>query len=136
MLTSNTMEWSDLVQREGFCELLESMMKSDDGMVGQYYLSLKEIAEKHGVDEKVFVLFFIALCELMGGFQVYFPKKSKLENTIKKHLIYSEFDGKNYADLARKYRISEDVARKYVREVGDTMKTLRNDVAPLISKNR
>ncbi|MFA4743502.1 Mor transcription activator family protein [Vibrio vulnificus] len=136
MLTRNTMEWSDLVQREGFCELLEGMMKNDDRMVGQYYLSLKEIAEKHGIDEQAFVLFFVALCELMGGFQVYFPKKSKLENTIKKHLIFSEFDGQNYADLARKYRISEDVARKYIREVGSTMKALRNDVAPLISKDK
>ncbi|KGK15309.1 hypothetical protein ATY35_11105 [Vibrio cidicii] len=136
MLTNKTMEWADLVQREGFCELLEQLMKGDNGMVGQYYLSLKEIAEKHGVTEQTFVLFFVALCDLMGGFQVYFPKKSKLENTIRKHLLYSEFDGRNYADLARKYRISEDTTRKYIREVDITMKSLRNDVAPLVFKNK
>lgn len=48
-----------------------------------------------------------AYCETFGGVQVYVPKADSLALCEKHAQIWAEFNGKNQAELARKYRISQ-----------------------------
>nr|WP_196334222.1 Mor transcription activator family protein [Vibrio harveyi] len=130
------MEWSDLVERDGFLDLFEDILNNQDGTVGEFYSVLKGIATKHNIDEKTFILLFVALCDFMGGMAIYFPKKTKLDATIKKHLIYSEFNGRNHSELARKYRVSENTVRQYIRETEETMEIVRTNISPYLSQKK
>ncbi|MFV0447773.1 MAG: Mor transcription activator family protein [Vibrio sp.] len=124
----NSTEWDKLINREDFLAILDTEISKDHSIVGEMYWTLKDIAERQHLDNVAFVRLFIALCDLMGGVQVYFPKRNKVEEIIQKHLIYSEFTGNNIFDLARKYRQSEHAIRHHIQEVGDSMKAIREQV--------
>ena len=69
----------------------------------------RKIASVIGVENAV------KLGRLFGGLDVYFPKVDALISRKAKHrMIFEEFDGRNYADLARKHGLSETWIRKII----------------------
>lgn len=61
----------------------------------------KQIAESIGVTN------LCKLAALVGGSTVYIPKVESLIRPVRDAHIKAEFNGYNYADLARKYNVSE-----------------------------
>lgn len=59
---------------------------------------------------------FISLCDMFGGTLVYIPSIKSLEKTQRNKKIVSEFNGANYKELSRKYKISEPYLRKLINE--------------------
>ena len=59
---------------------------------------------------------FISLCDMFGGTLVYIPSIKSLEKTQRNKKIVSEFNGGNYKELSRKYKISEPYLRKLINE--------------------
>lgn len=70
----------------------------------------QDIAEIIGMDN------LLALCERMGGSNVYIPMKDKLVKNITYKKVIEEFDGSNIKILARKYGISESTVYRLVRD--------------------
>lgn len=68
----------------------------------------REIAEYIGVDA------YKKLVYLCGGELLYIPKLSKLTRDERNRNLISEFDGKNYRQLAKKYSLSERRVREIV----------------------
>lgn len=48
----------------------------------------------------------VEFCDLYGGLQVYIAKGLRVQLTARDRKIFSEFDGYNYEELAKKYRVS------------------------------
>lgn len=59
---------------------------------------------------------FISLCELMGGTLVYIPSIKSLEKVQRNKEIVGAFNGANYKELSRKYKMSEPYIRKLINE--------------------
>ncbi|KEQ23417.1 Mor transcription activator family protein [Paenibacillus tyrfis] len=57
----------------------------------------------------------LVLAEQFGGTGVYFPKLEAAIRAARDRMIRREFDGGNYKELARRYRLSES----WVREIVD-----------------
>lgn len=71
------------------------------------YHSLKKcLVEKGYFDEKLHASLFIALCEALGGAQIYLPGPRHLFKILDEILIHKEFTGKNQDELALKYKLS------------------------------
>ena len=75
------------------------------------------IAELIGVDA------FLRLCQQYGGSNLYIPKKDRVTRHIRDIKINREFDGANYKELARKYKLSESHVRKIVGNVSAHQQT-------------
>lgn len=58
----------------------------------------------------------LLIAEQFGGTYVYFPKVEGAIRKARDKLIQKEFDGTNYKQLARKYKLSES----WIREIVDT----------------
>ncbi|EMS0096951.1 Mor transcription activator family protein [Escherichia albertii] len=48
----------------------------------------------------------VAICNHIGGIQVYVPKGKILENLIRDMRIWRDFDGKNVAELVQRYKVT------------------------------
>lgn len=68
----------------------------------------QDIVETIGMDA------FVRLALLCGGQNLYIPKRESLEREGRDRDIRARFDGGNYRDLARQYRLSERQIRKIV----------------------
>jgi Mor family transcriptional regulator len=54
---------------------------------------------------------------IWGGQNVYFPKGLIYQLSIRDRQIFDEFNGKNHADLARKYKVSLQWIYKLIKTV-------------------
>lgn len=61
----------------------------------------------------------LVLAEHFGGTGVYFPKLEAAIRDARDKLIRKEFNGGNYKELARKYRLSESWVREIVDKGSD-----------------
>ena len=61
----------------------------------------RELAEIMGVNN------FVKFVEILGGRTIYIPKIESLLRPARDINIKSEFNGGNYAELAKKYNLSE-----------------------------
>ncbi len=68
----------------------------------------QEAAELIGVDA------FLKLCHHYGGSNLYIPKKDRVTRHIRDTKIKRDFNGSNYKEIGRKYRLSESHVRKIV----------------------
>jgi len=68
----------------------------------------QDIVETIGMDA------FVRLALLCGGQNLYIPKRESLEREGRDRDIRARFDGGNYRDLARQYRLSERQIRKII----------------------
>lgn len=68
----------------------------------------QDIVETIGIDA------FVQLALLCGGQNLYIPKRESLEREGRDRDIRARFNGGNYRDLARQYRLSERQIRKIV----------------------
>jgi len=57
----------------------------------------------------------LLLSKHLGGINIYIPKYEKLIQTYRDNKIYSEFNGANHKELARKYNLTEVWIRKIVQ---------------------
>lgn len=69
----------------------------------------REIADAIGVEG------LIALCEAIGGTQIYLPKADTLLASVLPGVIRAEYNGYNVQALARKYGISERSVYNYIQ---------------------
>lgn len=72
----------------------------------------QDVANRIGVGN------LIKLSEVMGGHNVYIPKKDFFTRTLRDTLIKKEFNGYNYKHLATKYNLSEITIRRVVSDNG------------------
>lgn len=68
----------------------------------------QEAAEIIGIDS------YLKLCHHYGGSNLYIPKKDRVTRYVRDEQIKREFDGGNYKEISRKYRLSESHVRKIV----------------------
>ena len=68
----------------------------------------KQAIEILGLDK------FIDLCYILGGLTFYVPKFDRVAGAARDRLIAREFNGGNYAELAKKYELTEVWVRQIV----------------------
>lgn len=76
---------------------------------------LQAVAQKIGFDN---------LIKLMDDFQstdIYFPRLERITATIRNNIIYDEFNGSNYKELAQKHKLSS----RYIYDIIATAKKER-----------
>lgn len=61
---------------------------------------------------------FKKLVILNNGISLYIPKVESVEICLRNKKILSEFDGKNYRELAKKYGLTETWIRKITEQHG------------------
>lgn len=57
---------------------------------------------------------FVELCFYMSGTTLYIPKLERIVNPARARLLVREFNGGNYAQLAKKYDITETWVRQVI----------------------
>ena len=57
---------------------------------------------------------FLELCRFLGGENLYLPKIESIEKAGRDREIRARFDGGNYKQLARLFRLSERQIRKII----------------------
>lgn len=58
---------------------------------------------------------FLLLTEYLGGSSFYIPKKERVTSITRNEMIKKEFNGYNFKQLARKYRLSTRSIRDIVK---------------------
>ena len=58
-----------------------------------------------------------SLSKNWGGITIYIPSQKDFERKKRNQKIYDQFNGNNYADLAKKFRISEKQIRICINQV-------------------
>lgn len=71
--------------------------------------AFQQLAEEFGAP----VVF--GIIEKMGGEYIYIPSMKTVMKNVRDRLIFEEFDGKNYRQLARKYSISMTHVRQVIK---------------------
>lgn len=79
--------------------------------------------EQQAIAELIGIEAFMKLCEYCGGSNLYIPKKDRVTRHIRDTKIKLEFDGANYKELARKYKLSESHLRKIVGNASSHQQT-------------
>lgn len=72
-------------------------------------MDCREIANAVGMEG------LIALCEAVGGTQIYLPKADTLLASVLPRVIREEYNGYNVQALARKYGVSERTVYNYIQ---------------------
>lgn len=88
---------------KGVCKL--DFDKVELSMLPEEY---QQAAEVIGIDS------FLKLCKHYGGTNLYIPKKDRVTRHIRDVQIKKDFDGANYKEISRRYRLSESHVRKIV----------------------
>lgn len=57
---------------------------------------------------------FVELCFYMSGTTLYIPKLDRIVSPARDRLLAREFNGGNYAELAKKYDITENWVRQVI----------------------
>ena len=70
----------------------------------------RDIVELLGLEK------FLELCELLGGSLVYVPTLKSMLQEGRNREICKRFNGGNFGQLAREYRLSERRVRKIIEE--------------------
>ena len=70
--------------------------------------------EFHDIVNEIGLDAFLSICRLVGGLAIYFPKMESLERNGRDREIRSRFDGGNYKQLAKMFRLSERQIRKII----------------------
>ena len=101
-------DYAELLSDEAMFDVfLKSCEVKRDDTLGLLFESIKGGLEQQGCfSEKLRASIFIAICETLGGAQVYIPKGKYLRDSLVRFSIFKEFDGKNTKFLAIKYGIS------------------------------
>lgn len=71
-----------------------------------------DIIEEIGIDN------FIKLCKLRGGMSVYIPKHSCITRLARNRDIVKKFNGANFENIAREYRLSVSYVRRILKKEG------------------
>ncbi len=79
------------------------------------YGEQRELAEAIGIDT------YIKLVKTFGGCSIYVGKEDKINSIIRDKNIKAEFNGYNYKDLAKKYRLSERRIRDILGDDNDNL---------------
>lgn len=130
--------WRDLLEREGFIEILREAIASENTIIGELYPLLKEAAQREGFTEEDFLLLFITLCDYMGGTMVYFPKGRKLQQVIVRQSVISDFNGNNHAEVARRHGLSVQQVYRYLAKTEAINNQIQDDLnkyRPYLSGN-
>lgn len=77
----------------------------------------KQLAELIGIDK------YKKLLQTYGGMSIYIPKPETYAAIIRNEKIRQEFNGGNYKELSRKYRLTEVWVRNIVAEKAQELKT-------------
>ncbi|MGL6174557.1 MAG: Mor transcription activator family protein, partial [Cellulosilyticaceae bacterium] len=72
----------------------------------------EDIIETIGVDN------FVELCKLRGGMVVYFPVHSRAIREARNREIVKKFNGVNFVQLAKEYKLSESYLRRLLKSEG------------------
>jgi Mor family transcriptional regulator len=72
----------------------------------------RDLAEVIGLDV------FLEICRFAGGEDLYIPKIESIERAGRNREIRSRFNGGNYKQLARMFRMSERQVRKIINGEG------------------
>ncbi|EJG1819090.1 Mor transcription activator family protein [Vibrio parahaemolyticus] len=71
--------------------------------------------QSHGIYDSSLVFHLVfELMQYGGGVQLYIPKPDSIINNVAKKLIVKEFDGRNFAVLARRYQCSTNHIRRVI----------------------
>lgn len=76
-------------------------------------MQFQDLAEEIGVNN------FVKVCRLLGGTLTYIPSLKTIEKNSRNKAIIDEFNGWNYKELSRKYRISEPYVRRIINNAKD-----------------
>ena len=68
----------------------------------------------------------LVIAKELGGARYYFPKFESLFRDNRNTMIYDEFNGNNYRDIAKKYNLSETRIREIVQDEHDRRYTQLN----------
>lgn len=131
---NEVLTWRELIKRDGVIPMIENALKADHRIAGEIYPILKTAAERENVNEHDFIIIFLAICDCMGGMQVYFPKGSALKILLKKHMIYKDFTGNNLTELSIKYKLSEVTIYRYVNEMRDEIGKIKSEAKVFIEQ--
>ena len=71
-----------------------------------------DIIETIGVDN------FVELCKLRGGMVVYFPTHTRVTRQARNREIVKKFNGVNFVQLAKEYKLSESYLRRLLKSEG------------------
>ncbi len=126
---SKEINWLELFEKDEFIDVAEKALTQEHSSIGDLYPALKFRAKKSGFTDKDVLIFFLIICDYMGGLQIYFPRGRKIREVLLMHKIHAEFDGSNTAELARKHRLSQQTIYRYIRKVREQKKAIRNDMA-------
>ena len=82
----------------------------------------QELAEFLGIEV------FYKLCEYYGGTRLYIPKQESISRHLRDAEIKKLFNGSNYKELARQYKLTENYIRKII---GNPSKSLQTTIFDL-----
>ncbi|BBT78634.1 hypothetical protein WP8S18E11_03000 [Aeromonas veronii] len=101
-------DYAELLSDEAMFDVfLKSCKVKRDETLGLLFESIKDGLERQSCfSEKLRASIFIAICETLGGSQVYMPRGEYLRDSLIRFSIFKEFDGKNTKLLAIKYGMS------------------------------
>lgn len=99
--------YSELLSDESMFDFLKSCTVMRNKTLNVLYESIKVgLEQKDCSNEKLRASIFIAICETIGGTQIYIPSATHLKKSLVMFSIYKEFDGKNQKMLSVKYGMS------------------------------
>lgn len=101
-------DYAELLSDESMFDVfLKSCAVMRNETLSFLYESIKVGLERQNCfDEKLRASIFIAICETIGGSQIYLPNAEYLKKSLVMFSIYKEFDGKNQRMLSLKYGMS------------------------------
>lgn len=85
----------DLTEQERWPELLK-----------EFHDVLKRQLVHEGADVALAPRLLLAICEHLGGCQVYIPRSDSLKRTVRDLQIWNEFNGHNVDELVQRHQMS------------------------------
>ncbi|CAK6715509.1 Putative Mu-like prophage FluMu protein C (Middle operon regulator) [Vibrio harveyi] len=84
-------------------------------LLEEIYGVFERLLQSHGIDDSSLVFHLVfELMQYGGGVQIYMPKPDSIINNVANKLIVKEFDGHNFAVLARRYQCTTNHIRRVI----------------------
>ncbi|EKQ3592440.1 hypothetical protein V6969_002199 [Vibrio parahaemolyticus] len=99
------MNWIEIAKNEDAVNIALNLLK-DNTEIDWFFDELIAESEALGIDKPEAFKLICVMISILGGQQVYLPKELHFNRYLSYRLIYSDFNGNNANEVAKKHNVS------------------------------
>ncbi|MEF1256941.1 Mor transcription activator family protein [Vibrio sp. M260112] len=125
------MNWIEIAKNKDAVNIALTVLKDNSG-IDWFFDEFIAESENLGIDKSEAFKLICVMISILGGQQVYLPKEVHFNRYLSYRLIYSDFNGNNTNEVAKKHNVSAAHVIRVVKACAKADREARNALEGVI----